>query len=572
MSSKYRPFPATPLPDRRWPERRITQSPVWCSVDLRDGNQALIEPMGSERKTRMFDELQSMGFKEIEVGFPAASQTDFNFTRQLIEQDMIDEGVTIQILTQARAALIERSFEAIRGAKRAIVHFYNSTSETQRRVVFQQDRAGVIDIARKGAEHIRRLAEQQSETEIVYQYSPESYTATEQDFALEICEAVADIFEPDASRKLIINLPATVELSTPNLYADTIEHFCRNFSRRESIVVSLHPHNDRGTAVAASELGLMAGAERIEGTLFGNGERTGNVDVITLALNMLTQGVDPRLKISDINRLRRLSEYCTQIPVGARHPYAGDLVFTAFSGSHQDAIAKGFTAMRKSNALAWDVPYLPIDPQDIGRNYQALIRINSQSGKGGIAYVMKNDYGFDLPRPLQIAFSNEVQKHADKQGGEIASDALFALFEKMYMNPDHPMRYIAHRSRDTHEEQRHLSLTVSLKGEQQVLESVGNGPIDAAMTSLLKMTGLSLRLLDYHQHAITQGADAQGASYIALTGAEGEQIFGVGLHTNVIVSSLMALVSAFNAAWARRAQYEGEGKGDGKLKDEDARG
>ncbi len=566
MSSKYRPFATTPLPDRRWPERRITQAPVWCSVDLRDGNQALIEPMGSERKTRMFDELQAMGFKEIEVGFPAASQTDFDFTRRLIEKNMIDEKVTIQILTQARASLIERSFEAIRGAPRAIVHFYNSTSETQRRVVFRQDRAGIIDIARKGAEHIRRLAEAQEETEIVYQYSPESYTATEPDFALEICEAVADVFEPDASKKLIVNLPATVELSTPNLYADMIEHFCRNFSRRESIIVSLHPHNDRGTAVAASELGLMAGAERIEGTLFGNGERTGNVDVITLALNMLTQGVDPRLSISDINRLRRLSEYCTQIPVGARHPYAGDLVFTAFSGSHQDAIAKGLQAMRESNALAWDVPYLPIDPQDIGRSYQALIRINSQSGKGGIAYVMKNDYGFELPRPLQIAFSNEVQRHADEEGGEISSDSLFALFEKTYMNQEHPMRYITHRSRDLSEEQRHVSLTLSFEGEQRTLENVGNGPIDAAMHALLKTTGLSLRLVDYSQHAITQGADAQGASYIALATSDGEQIFGVGLHTNVIVSSLKALISAFNAAWSLRAQREGA------FADEDARG
>ena len=557
MSSKYRPFAATPLPDRRWPECRITQSPVWCSVDLRDGNQALIEPMGSERKTRMFGELQSMGFKEIEVGFPAASQTDYDFTRQLIEQGMIDKQVTIQILTQARASLIERSFEAIRGARRAIVHFYNSTSETQRRIVFRQDRAGVVDIARKGAEHIRRLAEAQTETEVVYQYSPESYTATEQDFALEICEAVADVFEPDSSRKLILNLPATVELSTPNLYADMIEHFCRNFSRRESVVVSLHPHNDRGTAVAASELGLMAGAERIEGTLFGNGERTGNVDVVTLALNMLTQGVDPGLSISDINRLRRLSEYCTQIPVGARHPYAGDLVFTAFSGSHQDAIAKGLKAMRQSNNLAWDVPYLPIDPRDIGRNYQALIRINSQSGKGGIAYVMKNDYGFELPRPLQIAFSNEVQRHADKEGGEITSDSLFSLFEKVYMKQDLPMRYIAHRSRDLSEEQRHVSLTVSFEGEQRTLESEGNGPIDAAMQALLKTTGLPLRFVDYHQHAITQGADAQGVSYITLATSDGEQIFGVGLHTNVIVSSLKALVSAFNTAWALRARREG---------------
>lgn len=554
IATKYRPFRALSMAQRKWPDRRITQAPTWCSVDLRDGNQALIEPMGSERKIRMFNELVKMGFKEIEVGFPAASQTDFDFTRLLIEKNRIENDTTIQVLTQARRHLIERSFEALRGVRRAIVHLYNSTSETQRRVVFRLERKGVIDIACEGAKIIREKAEAQNETEIIYQYSPESYTATEQDFALEICEEVANIFEPTPNKKMILNLPATVELSTPNLYADMIEHFCQNFSRRDSVIVSLHPHNDRGTAVAASELALMAGADRIEGTLFGNGERTGNVDIITMALNMLTQGIDPQLHIPDINHLRRLSEYCTQIPISARHPYAGDLVFTAFSGSHQDAIAKGFEAMRKSNAPIWDVPYLPIDPKDLGRNYQALIRINSQSGKGGIAYLLKTDYGFELPRTLQIAFSNEVQKITDAEGGEISADNLFALFKKIYMNKTTPIRYITHKSNDVSDTIRKIEVTIEFQGEKKILKSEGNGPIDATMKALLKLTNLRLRLLDYHQHAISQGADAKGASYIALANENEQQVFGVGLHTNVVISSLQALIAAFNQAWAKQAQ------------------
>ncbi len=554
LASKYRPFPHIPIVERTWADKRITEAPIWCSVDLRDGNQALIEPMGSERKVRMFRELVKMGFKEIEVGFPAASQTDFDFTRLLIERGMIEEGVTIQVLTQSREALIERSFEAIAGARRAIVHLYNSTSETQRRVVFRLDRKGVIEIARTGAKLIREKAEAQNDTEIVYQYSPESYTATEPDFALEICEEVAQIFEPTPEKKMILNLPATVELSTPNVYADMIENFCRSFTRRDSVIVSLHPHNDRGTAVAASELALLAGADRIEGTLFGNGERTGNVDIITMALNMLTQGVDPKLSMADINHVRRLAEYCTQIPVSARHPYAGDLVFTAFSGSHQDAIAKGFEAMRKSNASIWDVPYLPIDPKDLGRNYQALIRINSQSGKGGIAYIMKTDYGFELPRPMQIALSNEVQKVTDAEGGEISSDEIYALFERLYMNDEQPLRYIAHKSLDSSEVMREIEVTIEFLGKKHILKSKGNGPIDATMRALLGLTELPLRFLDYHQHAISQGADAKGASYIHLAGEGEQQVFGVGLHNNVVISSLKALIAAFNRAWALREQ------------------
>ena len=557
IASKYRPFPHIPIVERTWADKRITEAPIWCSVDLRDGNQALIEPMGSESKTRMFKELVKMGFKEIEVGFPAASQTDFDFTRLLIEEGLIEDGVTIQVLTQSRDALIERSFEAIVGAKRAIVHLYNSTSETQRRVVFRLERKGVINIARTGAAMIRARAEAQKDTEIIYQYSPESYTATEADFALEICEEVAKVFEPTPEKKMILNLPATVELSTPNIYADMIENFCRNFSKRDSVIISLHPHNDRGTAIAASELALLAGAERIEGTLFGNGERTGNVDIITMALNMLTQGVDPQLSIPDINHIRRLSEHCTQIPVGARHPYAGDLVFTAFSGSHQDAIAKGFEAMRKSNATVWDVPYLPIDPKDLGRNYQALIRINSQSGKGGIAYIMRTDYGFELPRPMQIAFSNEVQKITDKEGGEISSDEILALFQRVYMNELEPLRYIAHKSLDSSDVMREIEVTVEFLGQRHVLKSKGNGPIDATMQALLTLTELPLRFLDYHQHAISQGADAKGASYMHLADKNEQPIFGVGLHNNVVISSLKALIAAFNQAWALKHEQPG---------------
>ncbi len=552
LVSKYRPFPNIPIQQRTWADKRITQAPIWCSVDLRDGNQALIEPMGGERKMRMFRELVKMGFKEIEVGFPAASQTDFDFTRMLIEKDLIEDGITIQVLTQSREALIKRSFEAVEGAKRAIIHLYNSTSETQRRVVFRLERKGVIEIARKGAMMIRERAEAQKNTQIIYQYSPESYTATETDFALEICEEVAKVFEPTPDKKMILNLPATVELSTPNIYADMIENFCRNFSKRDSVIISLHPHNDRGTAIAASELALLAGADRIEGTLFGNGERTGNVDIITMALNMLTQGVDPKLSISDINHIRRLAEYCTQIPVGARHPYAGDLVFTAFSGSHQDAIAKGFEAMRKSNETVWDVPYLPIDPKDLGRNYQALIRINSQSGKGGIAYIMKADYGFELPRPVQIAFSNEVQKITDSEGGEISTEKIFALFQKVYMNEKKPLRYIAHKSLDSSDVMREIEVVVEFLGQKHVLKSKGNGPIDATMQALLTLTNLPLRFLDYHQHAISQGADAKGASYIYLVDKNEQQFFGVGLHNNVVISSLKALTAAFNRAWEVR--------------------
>ncbi|MCA3555025.1 2-isopropylmalate synthase, partial [Aestuariivirga sp.] len=442
---KYRPFPQVRLPDRQWPNKTITHPPVWCSVDLRDGNQSLIEPMGLDRKMRMFDALLRMGFKEIEVGFPSASQTDFDFVRHLIEGKKIPDGVTIQVLTQSREELIRRTFESLKGARSAIVHLYNSTSELQRRVVFKLDKPGIIDIAVKGATLIRRLeAEFGMENVIRHEYSPESFTGTELDFARDICEAVIDAYEPSPSKKLILNLPATVEMSTPNVHADQIEWFCRNIKMRDCLTISLHPHNDRGCAVAATELGLLAGADRVEGTLFGNGERTGNVDIVTLAMNMYSQGVDPGLDCSNINELVRMAEYCNQLPIHPRHPYAGELVFTAFSGSHQDAINKGFKAMAASNSPLWEVPYLPIDPMDLGRSYEAVIRINSQSGKGGIAYILEKEHGIELPRRLQIEFSRVVQAIADGEGVELAADRLWTAFGAEYLEGNGRYGFVSH--------------------------------------------------------------------------------------------------------------------------------
>src|SRR5436190_18334908 len=446
---KYRPFPPIKLPDRQWPARAITKAPAWCSVDLRDGNQALIEPMGPERKRRMFDLLLKLGFKEIEVGFPAASDTDMAFVREIIDEDLIPEDVTIQVLTQSRAELIDKTFEAIRGAKRAIVHLYNSTSELQRRVVFGLDRAGIIDIAVTGARQIRELAAKMPETEIIYQYSPESFSGTELDFAVEICEAVMDVWRPTPDKKMIVNLPGTVEMASANVYADQIEWFARNVRDRDSLILSLHPHNDRGTAVAATEFGIMAGAERVEGTLFGNGERTGNVDIITLGLNLFSQGIDPGLVVTDIDDVVRTSEYCTQLPVHPRHPYAGELVFTAFSGSHQDAIKKGLAAQRAEETkgnLQWEVPYLPIDPADVGRTYEAVIRVNSQSGKGGIAFLLERDHGFSLPRLLQVEFSQVIQRITDATGREVPSAEIRAVFEREYVAATEPVGYLDHRA------------------------------------------------------------------------------------------------------------------------------
>ena len=546
---KYKPFQPIDLPDRQWPTKSINKCPVWCSVDLRDGNQALIEPMGPERKLRMFKTLCRMGFKEIEVGFPAASETDFAFVRQIIDEDLVPEDVTIQVLTQSRDELIRRTFDSIRGSKKAIVHLYNSTSTTQRRVVFREDRAGVKKIAADGARLIKELIPSVPETQVRVQYSPESFTQTEMDFAKAICEAVMDVWRPTPDNRVIINLPATVEVATPNVYADQIEWFDRNVKDREAIVLSVHPHNDRGTGVAATELALMAGAERVEGTLFGNGERTGNVDIVTLALNMYTQGVDPGLDIGDINELVRAVEYCNQLPVHPRHPYAGELVFTAFSGSHQDAINKGFQAMRRSNSGIWDIPYLPIDPQDIGRSYEAVIRINSQSGKGGISYVMEKDYGLQLPRRLQIEFSHAVQKIADATGEELDSQKIWRCFESEYLEqPQGRFRLVEYRTEPEHDdgERRELWATLTDGGREVRMHGSGTGPIDAFVQALNGISGLGLEVVDYREHAVGAGANATAVSYLEVKDASGASTFGVGMHKNIVTASLRAVLGAAN--------------------------
>ncbi|CAO3417322.1 2-isopropylmalate synthase [Azospirillum doebereinerae] len=549
-ADKYTPFPSVPLTDRQWPSRVLDKAPVWCSVDLRDGNQALIEPMGPDRKRAMFDTLLRMGFKEIEVGFPAASQTDFDFCREIIDGGKIPDGVTIQVLTQAREELIRRTFEGIKGAKRAIVHLYNSTSELQRRVVFGMDRQGIVDIAVAGATLIKQLADETPETEIVLQYSPESFTGTELDFAVEICEAVMAVWQPTPERKIILNLPSTVEMSMPNVHADQIEWFCKTMKNRESAIISLHPHNDRGTGVAAAELGLLAGADRVEGTLFGNGERTGNVDVVTLALNMFTQGVDPGLAIDDINEIVRVSEYCTQLPVHPRHPYAGELVFTAFSGSHQDAINKGLKALTKSNTGKWEVPYLPIDPQDLGRSYEAVIRINSQSGKGGIAYVLEKDYGLQIPRRLQIEFSKIVQRVADETGKELSPTNIHAAFKAEYLDAESPLALIEHSTepRGPNSGPRVLNAVVERDGKVSTIKGSGKGPIDAFVDALRQGCGLDLHVLDYREHAIGEGEDAQACAYVEVKTGDDRTLFGVGIDADIVTASLRALVSAANRA------------------------
>ncbi|HTZ37981.1 MAG TPA: 2-isopropylmalate synthase, partial [Stellaceae bacterium] len=514
---KYRSFAPVDLPHRTWPSKVIDKAPVWCSVDLRDGNQALIEPMGPEKKRRLFDMLVKLGFKEIEVGFPAASETDYSFVREIIEEGLIPDDVTIQVLTQSRGELIDKTFEAISGARRAIVHLYNSTSELQRRVVFGLDRAGITDIAVTGAKQIGELAEKLRGTEIVYQYSPESFTGTELDYAVEITEAVMDVWRPTPQRKMIINLPGTVEMATANIYADQIEWFIRHVRDRDSLVMSLHPHNDRGAAVAATELALMAGAERVEGTLFGNGERTGNVDVITLALNLFSQGVDPGLEIRDIDELVRTAEYCTQLPVHPRHPYAGELVYTAFSGSHQDAIKKGFDALKKRNDDLWEVPYLPIDPKDLGRSYEAVIRVNSQSGKGGVAYLLKEDHGLDLPRALQIEFSKVVQEVTDRTGKEMTSRDIWRLFEETYLDGGIRLGDYALLPEPRAGERR-IAATIAFDGGERRIEGVGNGPIAAFVEALRRECGIDFTFLDYHENAVGAGPDAQAAAYVKVRG------------------------------------------------------
>src|SRR6266478_3342405 len=551
---KYRAFPAIALPDRRWPTRVIDRAPQWCSVDLRDGNQALVEPMGPDRKRRMFDLLLKLGFTEIEVGFPSASETDFALVRELIEHRLVPDNATIQVLTQARPELIERSFEAIRGASRAIMHLYNSTSTLQRRVVFGLDKPGIVDIAVSGARLIRDLAATMPETEVIYQYSPESFTGTELDFAVEICEAVMDVWQPTADRKVILNLPATVEMATPNIYADQIEWFGRKIRDRDCITLSLHPHNDRGTAVAAAELAIMAGADRVEGTLFGNGERTGNVDIVTLALNLFSQGIDPGLVITDIDEIVRTVEHCNQLPVHPRHPYAGELVYTAFSGSHQDAIKKGFEALAKRNDTLWEVPYLPIDPKDLGRTYEAVIRVNSQSGKGGVAYVIKADYGLDLPRGLQIEFSKRVQEVADRTGKELSSADIWSLFEETYLRRDGIV--LADYSifpEPRAPEQRRIAATIVIDGVERGIEGVGNGPIAAFVDALRRDCDLALTIVDYREHALGAGADAQATAYVQIRDAGDATLYGVGIDGNIVTASLKAVASAATRATQRAA-------------------
>ena len=542
-AEKYRPYPAIRLAHRRWPDAVIAKPPIWCSVDLRDGNQALIDPMGSERKMALWKTLVAMGFKEIEVGFPAASQTDYDFLRVLIDGDHIPADVTIQILTQARPDLIARSFEAIEGAKRAIVHLYNSTSEAQRRIVFGIDRQGCIDMALAGTALVAEMSARRKGGEVVFQYSPESFTGTEPDFAVSIVEAVAVRWGAGPDRKMICNLPATVEMSTPNVYADVIEWFAATVKGRENLIISTHPHNDRGCAVAAAELAVMAGADRVEGTLFGNGERTGNVDVCTLALNLLTQGVDPGLDLSDIDSIKRVAEECTRLPVHPRHPYAGDLVYTAFSGSHQDAINKGFAARKKANDPHWEVPYLPIDPADVGRTYEAVIRINSQSGKGGVAHVLERDFGLEIPRSLQVEFAKLVQAKADEVGRELESAEIMDTFAATYFAPGRiaVVDYASHPAGSA----RALSASLKVDGAPRLIEGAGTGPVDAFVHALGQDLGIKAVVKDYHEHAIGSGSEAQAFCTVEVE-AEGRTLHGAARHANVTMAALMAVVSALN--------------------------
>ncbi|WP_448237935.1 2-isopropylmalate synthase [Microbacterium paulum] len=565
---KYRPYHEqirVDLPDRTWPDARITKAPRWCAVDLRDGNQALIDPMSPERKRIMFDLLVSMGYKEIEVGFPSASQTDFDFVRQLIDDGAIPDDVTIQVLTQAREHLIERTYEAIAGARQAIVHLYNSTSVLQREVVFRSDKQGIVDIALNGARLCREFEKRVPQTRVFYEYSPESYTGTELEFALDICNQVIEVFEPTPERKVIINLPSTVEMATPNVYADSIEWMSRRLAHRENIILSLHPHNDRGTAIAAAELGYMAGADRIEGCLFGNGERTGNVDLVALGVNLLTQGVDPEIDFGDIDQVKRTAEYCNQLRVHERSPWAGDLVFTAFSGSHQDAIKKGFEAMDARaeasgvtvDEIEWAVPYLPIDPKDLGRSYEAVIRVNSQSGKGGVAYLLKTDHALDLPRKLQIEFSGVVQAKTDAEGGEVSSEQIWAAFSDEYLPAADAAekwgRFELLSTRTQSDMSGEVTLDVTLRdGEGEVAtRGVGNGPVSAFL-EVVREQGFEITLYDYVEHTLSAGGDAQAAAYVDLQ-VDGERLWGVGIDGDISTASLKAIVSGVNRAIRTRS-------------------
>ncbi len=551
---KYQPYPLIDLKDRTWPSRRIEKAPIWCSVDLRDGNQALIDPMGHERKARMFALLVDMGFKEIEIGFPSASQTDFDFARWCVEEGNLPDDVDLQVLVQCRPELITRTFEALQGAKTPIVHFYNSTSELQRRVVFEKDVAGIKRIATDAAKMITDMAAKAGGG-FRFEYSPESFTGTELEVALEICNAVIEIVKPTPENRFIINLPSTVEMSTPNIYADQIEWMCRNLDNRENLIVSLHPHNDRGTGVAATELGLMAGADRVEGTLFGNGERTGNVDIVTLALNMYTQGVDPRLDCSDITRMKDVYEYCNQLVIPERHPYVGELVYTAFSGSHQDAINKGMKAIARSNREVWEVPYLPIDPRDVGRSYEAIIRINSQSGKGGIAYVLQADYGLNLPRNLQIELREDIQAITDAEGKEVSSKRIHDRFIELYVDqPGARLKFVDHHTYpDTKVKgQRMVEATITDGGREAKITGSGTGPIDGFVDALSRHLGVEISVLDYSEHSIQRGSNAAAICYMEMEYPEG-RAFGAGINTNIVAASLEAVVAAVNRIVNARA-------------------
>ncbi len=541
---KYKPFVPLVLKDRTWPNHTIAKAPIWCSVDLRDGNQALIDPMDPERKKRMFLELVKMGFKEIEVGFPSASQPDYDFLRMLIEEDLIPDDVIVQVLVQSRAELIERTYECLRGAKQAVVHFYNSTNPLQREVVFGLDKDGIVDIAVNAAKLCKKLEDVVQGTRIRYEYSPESFTLTEPEFAIEICEAVMDVIQPTPDDKLILNLPATVECYSPNVYGDVIEWFGRTIRNRDSIILSLHPHNDRGCAVAAAEFGVMAGADRVEGTLFGNGERTGNVDIITLAMNLFMNGVDPELDITDIDQLRRTAEYCNRLPVHPRHPYVGDLVYTAFSGSHQDAIKKGIEKLGP-NYTEWGVPYLPIDPRHVGRSYEAVIRVNSQSGKGGVAYVMKTEHGFDLPRRLQIEFSKEIQHITEDSGTEISPTSMWDAFQKSYLpaTPKFVLRSHEMRS-DSASGTTEVTAQVVIDGVLKTISGTGNGPIDAFVHAMREGLAADVDVVDYAEHALGQGSEATAVAYVETVDSAGTPLWGVGTDPNIITASLMAVLAA----------------------------
>ncbi len=557
---KYRPYEAVDLPDRTWPDRVVDRAPIWCSTDLRDGNQSLIKPMDAERKQAMFDLLVRLGIKEIEVGFPSASKTDFDFVRRLVEEDRIPADVTIAVLTQARPELIERTYEAIGGARRAIVHLYNSTSETQRRVVFRLDKHGITGLAVRGAALCRELAGQTA-TEIEFEYSPESFHATEDDYALEICEAVIAEWGPTSEERMIINLPTTVEAFPPNVYADRLEWFQRHISSRDQIILSVHPHNDRGTAVATAELGLMAGAERVEGTLFGNGERTGNVDLVTLALNLFTQGVDPGLDLSQIDETKAIVEACNELPVHPRHPYAGELVYTAFSGSHQDAIKKGMYAQQRSDSELWDVPYLLVDPMDLGRTYEAIIRVNSQSGKGGVAYLMETEHHLELPRGLQIDFAQKVQAITDARGNELTAGELLSVFDEHYLAYSRPYK-LGRYTLESAETDR-ISAEILVDGEPQGVRGEGNGPIAALVEGIEQSFGIAVKVRDYHEHAMAASASAMAAAYVEAD-VDDDAVWGVGLHSNIATASLEAVVNAVNRALAlRRAEAEATAVFDG---------